>query len=258
MEIPAERLPPGFAASVEQPLPGEPVIAHPAATVVLLRDGTDGLELFLMRRNRSSGFVPGAWVFPGGRVDDADTDPTLVDRARDLPAFPDAPFWMAAARETFEETGVLLVHGSAAPDAAPWRNALLEDRATLAAVYDAMGGGPDFRHMVHIAHWITPVVEPRRFDTHFFATVISPAERATPDPREMSDAIWITPDAALDRFRAGTLPMVFPTVRTIESLRGHATASKILDAFRGTPVRTILPRLVRTASGIGIVVDEES
>lgn len=258
MEIPAERLPPGFAVAVERPSEGEPAVARPAATVVLVRDGERGLEVFLMRRNRSSGFVPGAWVFPGGRVDAADADPSLAERARNLAPVPDAPFWMAAARETFEETGVLLAHGARTETAVGWRDALLEDRATLTALFDALGGGPDFSRAVHIAHWITPIAEPRRFDTHFFAALIPADQQAVPDPREMSDAIWISPVAALARHGDGTLPMVFPTVRTLETLREHASASSVLDAFRGKSVRTILPRLVRTATGIGIVVDEES
>ena len=77
--IPADRLPPGFAERIEAP-PAEPALARPAATAVLLRDGDEGLETLLMRRVRTSGFVPGAYVFPGGRVDEADGDPALLER----------------------------------------------------------------------------------------------------------------------------------------------------------------------------------
>jgi recombination protein RecT len=254
--IPEERLPPGFAAAVERPA-AEPVPALPAATVVLVREAAAGIEVFLLRRNRSSGFVPGAYVFPGGRVDPADAHESLADRALGLPAAPPAPFWMAAVRETFEETGVLLTHAAPAAPVGSWREALLEDRTTLAALFDVLGGGPDFRRTVHFAHWVTPLVEPRRFDTHFFLTTVPSGVEATADPREMSDAVWISPAHALERFRHGSLPMVFPTVRTLESLDDFKHPDQVLDAFRDRPVLTVMPRLVRTPGGVGIVVDEE-
>lgn len=281
-EIPEERLPPGFADTVEEP-PNEPADARPAATVVLLRDGIDGPEALLMRRHRNSGFVPGAWVFPGGRVDSADAEPALAVACRGLPADPRPPssFWLAAIREAFEETGVLLARravpdgspgagGEAAgADAGPWvadassdpdveavRRSLMDDQATLGDGVTRLDVTLDARPMVHAAHWVTPVVEPRRYDTHFFVAALPEGRAARPDPREMVDAVWLTPAAALDRFEAGTLPMVFPTVRTLESLRGHTSVASVLDAFRERAVERILPRLVRTATGVGIVVDE--
>ncbi|MGK7311766.1 MAG: NUDIX hydrolase [Candidatus Longimicrobiales bacterium M2_2A_002] len=270
-EIPEERLPPGFAETVEEP-PPEPAEALPAATVVLMRDSGPGPEILLLRRHRKSGFVPGAWVFPGGRVDRADGDPSLFDRCRGLAGDPepDAPFWMAAIREAFEETGVLLARAadasggtggwlpdaSSAPEVETVRRALMDDEATLLDVVRRLDAELDARPMVHAAHWVTPVVEPRRYDTHFFVAVVPDARTARPDPREMVEAVWLTPDAALDRFEAGTLPMVFPTVKTLESLRGHGSTDSVLETFRGHTVERILPRLVRTPDGVGIVVDE--
>ncbi|MFO7893792.1 MAG: NUDIX domain-containing protein [Longimicrobiales bacterium] len=285
-EIPDERLPPGFAETVEEP-PPDPVEARPAATVILLRDGADGPETLLMHRHRKSGFVPGAWVFPGGRVDPGDGAPALRERCRGLPenATPDPSFWMAAIREAFEETGVLLARtagaagdgtaedgadGSGAdgngagewvPDASSEprvetvRRALMDDEAVLMDVVERLGVELDARPLVHAAHWVTPVVEARRYDTHFFVAAVPDGRTARPDPREMVDAVWLTPRAALERFEAGTLPMVFPTVKTLESLAGYGSLAAVLDAYRGRPVERILPRLVRTRSGVGIVVD---
>lgn len=267
-EIPEERLPPGFAETVEEP-PPDPVEARPAATVILLRDGADGPETLLMHRHRTSGFVPGAWVFPGGRVDPGDGAPALRERCRGLPAdpTPGPSFWMAAIREAFEETGVLLAR-TAGDDAGEWvadassdprvetvRRALMDDEATLMDVVERLGVELDARPLVHAAHWVTPVVEARRYDTHFFVAAVPDARTARPDPREMIDAAWLTPRAALERFEAGTLPMVFPTVKTLESLAGYGSLAAVLDAYRGRPVERILPRLVRTRSGVGIVVD---
>lgn len=275
-EIPEERLPPGFAQTVEEP-PPDPVEARPAATVILLRDGAYGLETLLMHRHRKSGFVPGAWVFPGGRVDPGDGAQALRERCRGLPedATPDRSFWMAAIREAFEETGVLLARtggdgeaGAAGDDAGEWvadassdprvetvRRALMDDEATLMDVVERLDVELDARPLVHAAHWVTPVVEARRYDTHFFVAAVPDGRTARPDPREMVDAVWLTPRAALERFEAGTLPMVFPTVKTLESLAGYGSLDVVLDAYRGRPVERVLPRLVRTRSGVGIVVD---
>lgn len=267
-EIPADQLPPGFVDTVMEP-PEEPATPHPAATIVLLRQGERALEVLLMRRHRSSGFVPGAWVFPGGRVDPADSGPSLYERVRGLPrpVEPPSSFWNAALRELFEETGVLLARsrdeqGEWAPDAGSdrglerCRRRLMDESMTLLDVLEEQDVVLDASGTVHIAHWVTPVVEPRRYDTHFFAAALPDGRAALPDPREMTEAAWLSPAAALDRFHEGKLPMVFPTVRTLESLADYQTVDHALEALRRAPVPRILPRLVRTDNGVAIVVDE--
>jgi 8-oxo-dGTP pyrophosphatase MutT (NUDIX family) len=258
--IPEHRLPPGFAQTLDSPTE-HPAPARPAATVVLLRDGAGGPETFLLRRNRSAGFVPGAFVFPGGRVDPADADAALAQAAIDLPAEPEPAYWMAALRETFEETGVLLARPRGEPPPADvllqLRDDLLEDRVTLGDLLDAVAATADFTRMACIAHWITPVAEPRRYDTRFFLAAVPGDVDASPDPREMSEALWIPPGAALDRFRDGRLPMVFPTVHTLELLAPFRTTADALESLRGRTVQPILPRLVRRPEGIGIVIDDE-
>lgn len=266
MVIPLHRLPPGFAEQVEHP-PEVAAEPNPAATVVLVRDANDAPEILLLRRHRASGFVPGAWVFPGGRVDDDDGDAALLELAGSLPRGPDGAYWMAAVREVFEETGVLLARdaeGEACRDAtedpalARWREKLLTGDATLLDVMRAESLHPDLSRVVYCSHWITPVAEPRRYDTRFFLAELPSECRAVPDEREMSDAIWLSAEAALDRFRHGTLPMVFPTVKTIELLLPYPTVEAILAAFRGADVPTVLPRLVRTDDGVGIVLPDEA
>ena len=294
--IPIDRLPAGFAERVEDP-PRPAAEPRPAATVVLLRDGggagaTGGppastmaasagqshgrtgrsaLEVLLLQRHHASGFVPGAYVFPGGRVDDEDASPAaaaLLERAL-APgggaALEPAPaFWMAAVREAFEETGVLLAADAAgrpAPDAlseprlAEWRERLMGGHAALVDLLEAEGLLPLARDIVYCAHWITPVAEPRRYDTRFFLARLPHGREVAADAREMTDAIWETPARALERFREGDLPMVFPTVRMLEAIAEHASVDEALEAFRGKRVERVLPRLVRTADGVGIVVD---
>ena len=265
-EIPEDRLPPGFPETVER-APEQPASPRPASTIVLMRDGGEGPEALLMRRHRSSGFVPGAWVFPGGRVDAADSGPALYERIDGLSSevSPDSPFWSAALRELFEETGVLLARdadGEWSSDAtddrrlAACRAALMEGTSTLLDVLEELDLTLVTEDVVHIAHWVTPVVEPRRYDTHFFAAALPPGRTVKPDSREMTESAWLTPVAALRRFEAGELPMVFPTVRTLEKLRDYETVEHALTSLRHREVPRILPRLVRTEKGVAIVVDE--
>ena len=276
--IPFDRLPDNFARSIEEP-PEVPATARPAATIVLLRDADAGMEILLMRRSRNSGFVPGAYVFPGGRVDGSDAHPGVVARIDDLTpdaasarlAMPggDPPaiaYYLAALREAFEETGILVGlrdDGSAPPTAA-------EDPAVDAIREDLMQDEISFEEAItrmecriagdaieYIAHWITPRPEPRRYDTRFFAAKVRSGSTPIVDPREMTDAVWVTPTDALRRCDAGTLPMVFPTIKTLEELAAFDRADSALDGYALSPVRTILPTLVITPTGVGLQIDED-
>ncbi|HUF12361.1 MAG TPA: site-2 protease family protein [Longimicrobiales bacterium] len=258
--IPVDRLPPGFGRALDSPTPAEPV---PAATVVLARDGAAGLEVLLLKRHKSSGFVPGAYVFPGGRVDAADADAALLERMDGLPRplRPDAPYWAAAVREAFEETGVLLgqrVDAGSERAAAldEWRERLMRDETTLAAMLDALDLRLDLRRMIELAHWITPIAEPRRYDTRFFLAAPLGGAEARIDEREMTDALWLEPAEGLRRFRAGTLPMVFPTVYTLQKLSEFRTATQALEALRGAAVPAFLPRLVRRGDSVTLELTE--
>ncbi|MGH7502519.1 MAG: NUDIX hydrolase [Longimicrobiales bacterium] len=263
--IPEDRLPPGFAARIETP-PEVPAEARPAATVVLVRDTSHGLESLLMRRHRAAGFVPGAWVFPGGRVDAADASPDLWSCGAPPAVEPPAPFWAAAVREVFEETGVLLARGrdgtpvpGAPADATlrVWREALLEDRATLLDVVQDRSLCLALEHTIRFAHWITPLAEPRRYDTHFFLAALPEGAVVSADAREMTAAQWLSPRTALERFEQGDLPMVFPTVKVLESLTRFADVMAAVAALRRESVHPIMPRLVRTRGGIGFLIDAE-
>jgi hypothetical protein len=101
------------------------------------------------------------------------------------------------------------------------------------------------------------VAEPRRYDTRFFIAQLPPGQKAVPDAREMTDAIWLSPQDALARFEDGRLKMVFPTVRTLQLLLPFKRVSEVFDAFKSRMIEPITPRLVRTDEGIGIVIDQE-
>lgn len=266
MTIPYAQLPEGFVETIGN-VPEVVPEAHPAATAVLMRNAGDGVEVLLLRRSRTAGFVPGAYVFPGGRVDEADADPAVFVNVPDPPTEPAPEFWAAALREVFEETGVLLASneaGETAPDAISdpaleeARVAMLDNRISLRELLEQWKLRPAVERMVYAAHWITPVVEPRRFDARFFLAALPPGRETTFEPREMSDAIWLSPSAALDRFEDGSLPMIFPTVRTLESISGFDTVESAFSAFRQRTIRPFLPRLVRTAEGVSLILDEDT
>lgn len=263
--IPADRLPPGFAETLDAP-PEKVVTPKPAATVVMMRDSEDGLQVLLLKRHRASGFVPGAYVFPGGRIDEADGDPRLVTNCA-VPERSGVPahYWYGAVREVFEETGVLLArdaNGVWAPAASTseeietWREKLMNDATSLIEIVEQEKLTLVMDDVVYFSHWITPEAEPRRYDTRFFAAALPRGRQIRADEREMVDALWIAPSEALERFSANRLPMVFPTVRTLQDLAAYGSVDEALQALRNQKVEPVLPRLVRTDGGVGIVIDD--
>lgn len=274
--IPFDRLPPGFAETVAHP-PEAPARPHPSATIVLMRDSARerALEVLLLRRVRSAGFVPGAFVFPGGRVDDADALPALVERADGITAAaaadrlglpcdarpPALAYYVGALREAFEETGLLVARDPAgrsavcaAGDAST--RALLDelraDEGRFPSVLERLACRLDLGAVAYIGHWITPVAEPRRYDTRFFAAAVPAEHRVLIHEAELSEAVWLTPSEALELNVRGALPMVFPTIRTLESLLPFPSPEAVLAGFRDRDIPTILPRLVSTPRGIGM------
>lgn len=257
--IPAERLPRGLVDRLDNPpVPVEP---RPAATVILLRpaDPAGGLQVLLLRRTRAAGFVPGAWVFPGGRIDDADRE-----LARSLGTPREAPA-LAALREAFEETGILLVRGdargkvlttSADPGLEADRQALLQGESTLQELLRRRSVALDIGATTRIAHWITPEVEPRRYDTHFLAAAVPASTPAHVDQGEIVEARWMDPGQARQEHEAGRLPMVLPTVRTLELLTRFRSPDAVLEYHREREVIPVLPRFVRTAEGIALEVEQ--
>ncbi|HEX9884928.1 MAG TPA: hypothetical protein VGA70_00495 [Longimicrobiales bacterium] len=274
--IPWDRLPEGFARQLDEPR-GPAAVPRPAATIVLLRAGAGGPEVLLLRRVRNAGFVPGAYVFPGGRVDGDDATEALTERVEGvtpaqaaarlgLPGNAEPPalaYYVAAVREAFEETGLLVgttAGGEAPPSAASdegvrkLRDQLLADEDAFPAILDALGCRMDARAVAYVAHWITPEAEPRRYDTRFFAAAVPAGRAALLNEAELNHALWLTPEEALLRHGNGRLPMVFPTIKTLESLVGFDAPEAILAHFEDRPIPAILPRLVRTPTGVGLHV----
>jgi 8-oxo-dGTP pyrophosphatase MutT (NUDIX family) len=241
---------------------------RPAATVVVLRErAAGGPETFLLKRHGQSAFMPSFHVFPGGCVEAQD-----IAFARTLPAQVQAQaldrldglddaerataYALAALRETAEESGLLLVRTAdghrPAPDVAAKLAEVLRNELHFAAHLAAYDLHPDLDALHPFAWWITPAVEPRRYDTRFFLAEVPPAQEATHDAVETTEGRWMTPADALARCRAGTIRLAPPTLATLEQL---AEVDTVADAVARTPrpVWPICPRLVKTDDGTPIL-----
>jgi len=229
--------------------------ARPAATILLLRDGPEGVEVFMVVRHHAIDFAAGALVFPGGQVEEADhalaAQPETCPNPDGLDAAAMA-FRIAAIRETFEECGVLLARphdSSRLIDAATLQRLDAQHRAALNAgsigfdtVLEAEGLLPAPDLLVHFAHWITPVNQPKRYDTHFFLAEAPSEQLAVHDGEEAVESIWITPQRALADTEAGHYKLVFATAKNLEKLARSRTVKQAMDAARAARVVTVQPK----------------
>ncbi len=254
------------------------VSVREAATVMLVRDAP-GLEVFMLRRNPQSTFVPGAYVFPGGQVDPADAESAILARTTGVdPTDADARvgiagaarFWIAAVRESFEEAGVLVArrrsdgslldtnavdHAALAVD----RVRLLRDETDLPAVLDAHDALLDLGALVPFGRWITPVGAPKRFDTWFFVAPAPAGHVYEHDDDEMVASEWVHPEAALDRARAGDIELIYPTIRSLLVMRRYPSAAAFLDAARDRWLRPDALRVMDPGQGwqLDLTTDDE-
>ena len=220
------------------------VPVRPAATVMLLRDTDAGPEVFMLRRTTKAVFASGMYVYPGGKVDEADGEGH-------------EGYLVAAIRECYEEAGVLLVEepdGELVGDGHPaldHREAVHDGSLSIHDLCEEHGLRLATDRMAYVAHWITPKGEaPRRFDTRFFLAVSPATQSHTHDDNETVASEWIRPADALARGRAGEMALMPPTVATLEFLAAHATAEDALAAGRavGEPP-VILPKIRWSADG---------
>jgi 8-oxo-dGTP pyrophosphatase MutT (NUDIX family) len=241
---------------------GRSVVApRPAATVLLIRDGADGLEVFLVQRHHQIDFAAGALVFPGGKLDPLDSDPALRALCAGADGLDDygLSLRVAAIRESFEECGVLLARAKGSPAlvsaarlADLWKRHRAEvESHRLAIGALARGEGLELACdlLVPFAHWITPEGMPKRFDTHFFLVEAPTHQAAVHDGHENVDARWLRPADALAEADAGRATIIFPTRMNLAKLGRSASVAEALAAARAARVVTVLPRVERGDGG---------
>nr|WP_225992976.1 NUDIX hydrolase [Actinomadura rudentiformis] len=246
------KLPEEFREQIQGILDGsiQPVPPRHAATVVVLRDHpVHGLQAFMLRRVSSMAFAPGAYVFPGGSVDPRDGDDTIA-WSGPSPAEWGAAFKAdetlarelvcAAVRETFEETLVLLAgptEGSVVGDTRgdDWevdRQALLDRSVSFREFLDRRGLVLRSDLLRPWAHWITPAIEPKRYDTRFFVAAMPAGQRARDVSTEADRVAWVRPGEAAERARKGEWFMLPPTLATLSELAAYDTVADVLAATR--------------------------
>jgi 8-oxo-dGTP pyrophosphatase MutT (NUDIX family) len=237
---------------------------RPASTILLLRDSASAseIEVFMMVRHYEIDFNSGALVFPGGSVDVGDKDIAAKlelhagDEGLDSEAL---NFRIAAIRETFEESGILLARPRGSNDlidakrageiGAAHRTALCESKISFAQILSDHELVLALDLLVPYAHWITPEGMPKRFDTWFFLAAAPHEHIGAHDGKESTDSIWVSPREALEGGESGRFKLPFPTTRNLIRLGKHATVKAALDDASGKAIVTVMPVMTRLNGG---------
>ncbi len=219
----------------------------------------------------------GAFVFPGGRLDEGDCDPDLVSyahgftgaearqrlQAPELDEDKALGLFFAALRETFEECGILLAYqtsgklidlaeGETAGRFAGYRLQIHDHSLSLKDLAEREHLSFALDLLTPYAHWVTPDIESKRFSTRFFLARQPPEQLPFHDTIEMTKSQWLSPSEAIDRQRAGKILLMPPTLKTLEELNAFRSQEELFKAARSRPIRTILPETFTTDNGFGV------
>ena len=257
----------------------EILLPRPAATVLPLRDGPEGFEVLMLRRNLRSDFVGGAYVFPGGGVDVADSGPPaehLVVGPSDAEASErlgiahgGLAYYVACLRELFEEAGLLVICDAEGhrvdigdPETierlASHRRRVNDNSLGFLEVMREERLLLDLRELEYLAHWVTPIGPPRRFDTRFFVTLAPSGQVATHDAGETVADTWVRPVDALRAQSRGEFEMILPTIKNLEEIQHFDTAEAVLEHARfKKQIPRIEPRIVLDGDVMKILLPGE-
>lgn len=232
---------------LDEPAP-DAVPPRLAATLIVVR--SDPFEVLMVRRP-DRGVFPGVFVFPGGAVEAQDHDPewrprTLSDDLDDL----DHALRIAAIRECFEETGLL----AARTDGAALATGAHADFRSLV---DASGGRLELGALTPFAHWITPISEKRRFDTHFYL-VADPGDEAIVPSEEIMEVRWVRPAEAVEAAQAGEFRLMFPTLANLDRLARSGSLEAAVAAATANPPVTVNPVITATPEGMRLTIPVEA
>jgi 8-oxo-dGTP pyrophosphatase MutT (NUDIX family) len=243
----------------------EPTVPQPAATVLLVRDAADGVEVFLVERASKANFG-GAFVFPGGKVDpedgldemeaittgasDKELSNTLGIEKGGL------AYWVACIRECFEEAGILIAYRE---DGSPFDPSDSEERERFVDYRNRLNAGEAVLEnmceeenltlatdrLAYLAHWITPKIEKRRYTTRFFVAISPAGQEGFHDGSESVNSLWIKPEDALQQQKEGKLLLIMPTIKNLESICGYSNVEELLkdkSSIDPSTIPTIEPK----------------
>lgn len=239
----------------------------PAATILMLRDSPTGLETFMVVRHHEIDFASGALVFPGGKVDKGDFD--VRDYCDGVESVDDTSVGLMAGaiREAFEECGILLareknasalISGDRLATLESYRDRIHKGEVTLTEFLEQEQLILACDKLQHFAHWITPDMMPKRFDTHFYLAAAPADHLAIHDGHESVDSIWISPDDAIKGSKEGQYTIIFPTLLNIEMLGESESVDAALKMAAERQVVTVLPRIEKRGDGRYLCIPAEA
>ena len=241
----------------------------PAATIMLVRDGEAGLEVFMVVRHHQIDFASGALVFPGGKIDKNDRAPDVRGLCRGAEGLDDTSLALrvGAIREAFEESGVLLayekgtdklVSAARLEEMESWREPLNRSEKGIAEFLTTFGLELACDRLLPFAHWITPDMMPKRFDTHFYVAVAPEDHIAAHDGGESVDSVWINPNDAVKEADDGKRTVIFPTRMNLLKLGENASVAQALETAKGAKIVTVLPKVEKRGDAGVLIIPAEA
>jgi 8-oxo-dGTP pyrophosphatase MutT (NUDIX family) len=230
-----------------------------SSTIIVLRENIQkAFDIFLLKRSGQSVFMGNNFVYPGGVVDEQDSDSVLIVCCNKYaPKEELFPFMAAGIRELFEEGGILLAYDKkghllqidnekSQKKFGRYRALLYERKITLHALLRQEELSLAADRLCHYAHWITPIARPMRFDTHFFVARCPDGQTASPDRLETSEGLWMTPFEALEENLKGAITLSPPTLATLEELSRFTTVNEVFAYAKDKDKSPVLPVFVPT------------
>jgi 8-oxo-dGTP pyrophosphatase MutT (NUDIX family) len=239
----------------------------PAATILMLRDGPNGLETFMVVRHHQIDFASGALVFPGGKVDHGDFEVREYCHGVDAADDTSVGLMAGALREAFEECGILLarpegsdelISGERLAALTPYRDQLHQGDISLADFLQQEALILACDKLQHFAHWITPDMMPKRFDTHFYLAAAPADHLALHDGHESVDSVWINPADAIQGAKDKTYTIIFPTLMNIEMLGESDSVDTAIRMAAERDTVTVLPVVEQREDGKYLCIPAEA
>lgn len=241
----------------------------PAATIIIGRERADQFEMFMVVRHQQIDFASGALVFPGGKANDGDRDPELRHWCTGAGDFDETELALrvAAIRETYEESGILLarpreseelIPGSRLRDLKSWRKKLAADEISILEFLKSESLRLAVDHLTLFAHWITPELMPKRFDTHFYLAAAPDDQIGVHDGGESVDSVWITPAQALAENESGRQTLIFPTRVNVGKLARYHSIGEAIETARQSRVITVQPWVEERDDGPHLCIPAEA
>ena len=252
----------------------------PAATVLLVRDCGDELEVLMVKRSKRPPFG-NLYVFPGGKIDESDKDLNITNFCNGLNDEQASiklgvnegglSYWVACVRECFEEVGILLakknngqeldLNGADKHKFDNYRRMLLENKISLFEICKKENLSLNLNNIEPFSHWITPEIEIKRFDTRFFIAYIPAKQTERHDGNELTDSVWINPKKALDRSLNGEMPMIMPTISNLQQCLEFDSGQKLLEhqsKLTNDDIPSILPKFFKNeGKWVGLLPGDE-